>query len=157
VLADPHTGVVFAGAALQSVLIQHPLLRMQALVPGQFLNPLAQVIPHLPAVASQLAEPFDGGAGQNTHPVPHAVVLVFGWQSPPQACCPDRQTPLHAFALGMHAPEHSCIPLGHAGWQASPSQVTVPPVGAVQGAHDESSTGPHVATALLSTHLPAHW
>ena len=155
-MADPHTGVAFAGAALQSVLIQHPPVGMQAFVPAQFLKPLVQVIPHLPAVASQLAEPFDGGAGQDTHAVPHAAVLVFAWQIPPQACCPGGHTPLHALALGMQAPAHSCIPLGQTGWHASPSQVTVPPVGATQAVQDESSTGPHVATTLLSTHLPPH-
>jgi hypothetical protein len=64
--------------------------------------------------------------------------------------------PSQAFAFGMHAPRHSFIPAGHAGWQARPSQVTVPPVGVMQGMHDALSFGPQLATILLSTHLPPH-
>lgn len=39
------------------------------------------------------------------------------------------QTPMHAMAFAMHAPLHSLLPSGHAGTQARPSQVTLPPLG----------------------------
>lgn len=46
---------------------------------------------------------------------------------PLQLCCPVGHTPLHAFAVGMHAPAHSLLVEGQVGTQASPSQVTMPP------------------------------
>jgi hypothetical protein len=58
----------------------------------------------------------------------------------------------------MHAPEHSLVVLVHAGWQASPLQLTVPPVGTW---HAEHEVGPQFAVDVLSTHLPVevagHW
>lgn len=56
----------------------------------------------------------------------------------------------------MHAPAHSLVVLVQAGTQASPSQVTVPPVGTWHGVQDVESLGPQVATALFETHLPPH-
>ena len=63
---------------------------------------------------------------------------------------------MQAFAVGMHAPAHSLVVLVQAGTQASPSQVTVPPVGAWHGVQDVESFGPQVATALFDTHFPPH-
>jgi len=86
VLADPHTAVVFAGSAVQSVLAQQPLDGMHKVVPGQFLKPLAQVMPQAPVVALQVADPFACGVVHWTQLGPHAVVLVLAWQIPAQAC-----------------------------------------------------------------------
>jgi hypothetical protein len=158
VFAVPHTPVVFAGPPVQSALVQHPAVAMHRLVLAHRLKPVLHAMPQVPAAPPvQVADPFAAGDGQDPQLVPQNVVLVSGWQIPLQLCCPVMHTPLHAFAVAMHAPRHSFIPVGHAGWHARPSQVTVPPpVGAWQGMQDASSLGPHVATALLSTHLPPH-
>ena len=77
-------------------------------------------------------------------------MLAQGW-------VPVPHTPLQAIAFAMHAPLQTLLPVGHAGRQARPSHVTVPPpVGAWQAVHDVLSFGPQVAMALLSTHLPPH-
>jgi len=156
VFAVPHTPVVLGGPLVQSAVLQHPEVGMQSVVPGQFLNPELQAILHLPLVASQAAEPFDVGVGHDVQVEPQKVVLVSDWQMPLQLCDPVGQTPLQAFAVGMQAPAHSLVVLVQAGTHASPSQVTVPPVGAWHGVHDVVSFGPQVATALLLTHLPPH-
>ena len=126
--ADPHTPVVLAGPLLQSALVQQPAVAMHRLVPGQFLNPPTQPIVHLP-VASQIADPLAAGAGHATHAVPQKLVLVSAWQMPLQLCMPPEHIPLQAFAAGMQTPAHSFMPFGQAGMHASPSQVTLPPVG----------------------------
>ena len=158
VFAVPHTPVVLAGPPVQSALVQHPAVGMHRFVLGHSLKPVLHAIPQVPAAPPvQVAAPLDAGTGQDAQLVPQNVVLVSGWQMPLQLCCPDAQTPLQAFAVGMQPPRHSFIPAGHVGWHARPSQVTVPPlVGTWQGMHDASSLGPQVATALLSTHLPPH-
>jgi hypothetical protein len=156
VFAVPQTPVVLAGALVQSAGPQQPVVGMHSEVPGQFLKPELQTMLHLPLVGSHDAEPFDAGVGQDVQLGPQKLVLVSAWQIPPQLCEPAGQTPLQAFAVGMHAPAHSLVVLVHAGTQASPSQVTVPPVGAWHAVQDVESLGPQVATALFETHLPAH-
>ena len=111
---------------------------------------------HLPVVGLQAAEPFDAGVGHDVQVAPQKLVLVSDWQMPLQLCDPVAQTPLHAFAVGIQAPAHSLVVLVQAGTQASPSQVTLPPVGAWHAVHDVESFGPQVAVALFSTHLPPH-
>lgn len=148
--------MVFAGALVQSVLVQQPVVGMHSVVPGQFLKPEAQTMLHLPLVGSQDAEPFEAGVAHEVHVAPQKLVLVSDWQMPLQLCVPVGQTPLHAFAVGMQAPAHSLVVLVQAGTQANPSQVTLPPVGAWHGVHDVKSFGPHVATALFITHFPPH-
>lgn len=152
--ADPHTPVVLAGPLVQSVGPQQPEVGMHSVVPGQFLNPELQTMLHLPLVALQAADPFDAGVGHDVQVEPQKLVLVSDWQMPLQLCEPVGQTPLQAFAVGMQAPAHSLVVLVQAGTHASPSQVTVPPVGAWHAVHDVVSFGPQVATALLLTHLP---
>jgi hypothetical protein len=156
VFAVPHTPVVFAGPLVQSAGLQQPVVGMHRVVPGQFLKPELQTMLHLPLVESHDAEPFDAGVGQEVQLGPQKLVLVSAWQIPLQLCDPVGQTPLQAFAVGMHAPAHSLVVLVQAGTQASPSQVTVPPVGVWHGVQDVESFGPHVATALFETHLPPH-
>lgn len=141
---------------MQSALVQQPDIGMQSCVPVQFLKPELQAMLHLPVVGSQAAEPFEVGVGQETHVVPQKLVLVSDWQRPLQLCVPIGQRPLQAFVLGMQAPAHRMLPLGHAGTQASPLQETVPPVGAWHAVQDVESVGPHVATSVFFTHLPLH-
>lgn len=76
---------------------------------------------------------------------------------PEQLCVLAGHIPLQAIVGAIQAPLHSLL-LPQSGTQASPSQVTVPPVpvGAWQAVHEVLSVGPQVATALLSTHLPPH-
>ena len=155
-LAVPHTPVVFAGPLVQSAALQQPVVGMQSVVPGQFLKPELQTMLHVPVVELQDAEPFAAGVGQDVQLGPQKLVLVSAWQIPPQLWDPVGQTPLQAFAVGMHAPAHSLVVLVQAGTQASPSQVTVPPVGAWHAVQDVASFGPQVATALFETHLPPH-
>jgi hypothetical protein len=114
VFAVPHTPVVFAGLLVQSALVQQPAVGMHRLVPGQFLNPVLHAIPHVPPV--QLAEPLDAGVGQETQVDPQKLVLVSGWQTLLQGWLGVgvMHTPPQAFAVGMHAPKHSFIPVGQA-------------------------------------------
>ena len=154
--AVPHTPVVFGGPLVHSVEAQQPVVGMHGRVPGQFLKPALQAMLHLPLVGSQAAVPFEVGVGQDVQAAPQKLVLVSDWQIPLQLCVPVGQIPLQAFALGMQAPAHTLVPLGHAATQASPSQVTVPPVGARHAVQEVESFGPQVATALLLTHFPAH-
>ena len=154
--AVPHTAMLLAGPLVHSALVQQPVAGTQRLVPGQFLKPAVQVMRHEPepVVVSQTAPPFDAGVGQDWHAAPQKAVLVSARQVPLQLCIPAGQTPLQALAPGIHALTHSLVGAGQAGTQASPSQVTEPPVGAWQAEHDSESFGPQVASALLSTHLP---
>jgi hypothetical protein len=156
VFADPQTPVVFGGPLVQFALVQQPVVGTHRAVPEQFMKPELQTMLHLPVVGSQEAEPLEAGVGQEVQLAPQKLVLVSAWQIPPQLCDPVAQTPLQAFALAMHAPAHSLVVLVHAGTQASPSQVTVPPVGVWHAVHDVESFGPQVATALFDTHFPLH-
>jgi hypothetical protein len=154
VFAVPHTPTVFAGPLVQSALLQHPAVATHRLVPGQILKPVLQAIAQAPPV--HVAVPFEVGGVQALQPAPQKLVLVSDWQTPLQLWVPVGHAPLQAIALPMHAPLHSLEPLGQAGTHARPSHVTVPPpVGAWQAVQDVLSLGPHVATALLLTHLPA--
>ena len=72
--AVPHNPIVFAGWAVQSALVQQPVLGTHRLVPGQFLNPLLHVMPQVPA--EQTALPFEAGAVQPLQPAPQNEVLV---------------------------------------------------------------------------------
>jgi hypothetical protein len=65
--AEVHIRDVPLGPAGQSPSEQQPELAMQTLVPGQFLNMLLHVTPHIPPV--QVAPPF-AGTVHDTHPVP---------------------------------------------------------------------------------------
>jgi hypothetical protein len=157
VLAAVQVPVLLAGPPVQSALVQQlpAAVGIHRLVPGQFLKLELHEMPQFPLV--QLAVPLADGVGQALHEAPQKLVLMSGWQMPPQLCDPAGQTPLHALVVGMHAPAHSLVLAGHAGTQARPSQVTVPPpVGATHASHDVTSVGPQVATALLSAHWPLH-
>lgn len=119
------------------------------------MKALLHAMVHVPVEALQTAIPFDGGAGQTLQPAPQKLVLVSDWQMPEQLCVPVGHVPLHAIALGMHAPLQSLLVEGQDDPQARPSQDAVPPpLGAWQAVHDVLSFGPQVARALLSTHLP---
>jgi hypothetical protein len=154
-LAVPQTPTVLAPPLVQSALMQQPVEGTQRLVPGQFLKPLLQAMWH-PVVGSQVAEPFAAGVGHEMQLAVQKLVLVSDWQIPPQLCVPVPHMPLQAFEVGMQLPAQSLVVLVHAGTQASPSQVTLPPPGATHAEHDVPSLGPQVATAMLSTHLPLH-
>jgi hypothetical protein len=88
-----------------SVLLQQLDVGTQVVVPAQFLKLVLQPMPQL--VPSQVACPFDGGAGQAEQRVPQELGLVFDWQSPLQLCVPDEQVPLQALLFGMQAPLQS--------------------------------------------------
>ena len=126
-MALPQVPVVFAGPVVQSALVQQPAVATHRLVFGQFLNPMLQVIPHIPVVALHTAMPFDIGDAQPLQAGPQKLVLVSDWQTPAQLCVPVGHMPLQAIALAMHAPLHNLLPVGHDGTQARPSHVTIPP------------------------------
>jgi len=141
---------------VQSAAVQHAgaVFAAQVDVPGHSREVLSQVMPHIPPL--QVAWPCEAGAGQAKHCVPHEPVSVSDRQMPLQLCVPLGHDPLQAMVLAMQAPLQILLPVGHAGLHASPSQVTVPPVGAAQAEHDVLSLGPQVAGALLSTQAPLH-
>ena len=82
--AVPHTPVVFGGPLVHSPLLQHPVMGMHSVVPGQFLNPALQAMLHAPVVAVHTAEPFAAGVGHDVHDGPQKLVLVSDWQMPLQ-------------------------------------------------------------------------
>src|SRR5690606_1051673 len=54
----------------------------------------------------------------------------------------------------MHSPKQATSPLGQLGTHCVPSQVTSPPVGAIQGS---SQATPQVSTAVSLTQVSPHW
>ena len=80
-------------------------------------------------VPSQVAAPLVG-TGHTAQLVPQAAALFARQKVSGQARVPTGQAPMQAIASSMQAPWHSFLPPGHAGMQATPSQVTVPAVGA---------------------------
>ena len=142
--------------AVQSAAVQHAgaVFAAQVDVPGHRREVLSQLTPHIPPL--QVAVPCKPAAGQAKHCVPHDAVSVSDRQMPLQLCVPLGHDPLQAVLLEMQAPLQILLPDGHAGLHASPSQDTVPPVGAAQAEHEVLSLGPQVATALLSTQAPLH-
>jgi hypothetical protein len=103
-------------------------------------------------VPSQVVALAPVGLGHDVHKVPHESMLALDLQSPWQLWVPAGQVPSHAAVLAMHAPAQSFIPAGHAGTQAVPSQVTVPPIGSWQLMHD---VVPQLPTSRLLTQRPA--
>jgi len=83
--------------------------------------------------------------------VPHESTLVFDAHTPLQSCVPFGHTPEQAADAATQAPAHGFIPEGQAGTHAVPLHVTVPPVGAWQGVHDEV---PQLPVAVLLTQTP---
>ena len=105
----------------------------------------------------QDAAPLVVGDGQAEQRSPQEPTSPFGWQMPLQLCLPDAQVPPQAAAASMHAPLHSCIPVGQTDAHASPLQVALPPVGTGHAVHD---VVPHVALSALLTHfagVPHRW
>ena len=148
-LAVPHTPVVLAGPAVQSVLAQQPAVATHLVVIGQFLKPGSQLIPQAPVAALHTAAPFDAGAAQLLQPRPQKLVLVLGWHTPLQLCIPVSHIPLHGVALGMQAPLHSLNPFAQVVHRPAPVQVKFPPHDAAAGA-----TQAPLAQAPAATRLP---
>lgn len=119
---------------------------MQVVVPGQFLNPEAQAMPQL--VPSQVALPFDGGAGQAEHRLPQEATLVSDEQVPLQSWVPSRQVPPQDCVVLRQAPEQIRWSVGQVVPQATPLQVAVPPAGTGQAVHN---VAPQFAVSRLST------
>ncbi len=102
---------------------------MQA--PLHSLKPVLQSKPQLPV---QLASEFAGTA-QLAHVGPHSVTSLSATHRPEQSCVPPGHMPVQAALFAMQLPAHSFCPVGHVAPQVVPSQVAVPPVGAVHGVH----------------------
>ena len=127
-----HVATPLAGC-VQSEVMQQPLTGMH--VEPHCLYPALQTKPHWPLLL-QVAIVALAGTGHGVHDVPHEFTLVLSKQLPLHSCVPLGQLPLHAMLVGIHAPKHSFWPFGHEPPQAVPSQVAVPPVGAVHGVQD---------------------
>ena len=84
--------------------------------------------------------------------VPHELVLVLGWQVPPQSWLPAAHEPMHEAAESMHTPKHAFWPDGQVPLQDVPSQVAVPPVRGGHAMHDV----PQVATSVLLAQVDPH-
>jgi hypothetical protein len=114
-------------------------------------NPVAQTKPH--AVPSQVAWVALAGTGHGVHDVPQACSSSGDRQSPEQACVPVGQLPHDVPASGdTQAPWHRIFPVGQEAPQAIPSQVAVPPAGALHGVQ----APPQVLGSLFDTQAPAH-
>jgi hypothetical protein len=100
---------------------------------------------------TQLALPFEAGAGQAVHRVPQVAGAVSDEQMPLQLCSPARHIPLQARLLAMQAPLHTYWPAGHWVPHDRPSHVAEPPVGTAHAAHD---VVPQLEVRLLATHGP---
>lgn len=132
--------------------VQQALFATHVVVPGQFLNPLAQAMAQ--SVPSQVALPFDGGLAQAEHRAPHEATAVLDRQDVPlHAWVPEGQLPSHGAVVAMQAPLHNRWPLGHVAEQATPLQLVVPPVGT---AHAVQDVAPQLAVKRLSTQRPPH-
>jgi hypothetical protein len=111
-----------------------------------------QVTPQL--WPSQAALPL-AGVPHAVHALgPHELVLSSERHRPLQLWVPDGHWFAHACPAGMQAPEHSFWPVRQVPPHAMPSQVAVPPVGAVHATHDT----PQVSGARFDTQaLPHRW
>ena len=89
--------------------------------------------PQTPSV--QVACPLVG-TGHCVHDVPHCSALVSDTHTPSQLWAPVGHVPSQARSSAMHAPLQILLPVGQAGMQETPLQLTVPPVGAVHGVHE---------------------
>jgi hypothetical protein len=149
-----HAAVPFASVGQLTQLFPQPVGSLSAAqrtatpvphwwVPAAHVKP--QVVPlHVVALAPV-------GFGHAMHDVPQVSTAVFGAQMPLQSCVPVAQAPEHADAASMHIPAHSFVPVGHAGMQLAPSQVTVPPAGSWHAMHD---VVPQLPTSRLLTQRP---
>jgi hypothetical protein len=117
---------------VQSALEQQAVDGMQ--VAPHILYPELQVKLQTPLV--QVAAVALAGTGHGVHEVPQELTLVSSKQLPLQLWVPGVQLPLHAMLTLMQAPKQSCCPFGQEPPHEVPSQVALPPVGAVQGVQD---------------------
>lgn len=108
----------------------------------------SQLITQVPLL--QPADPCDAAPGQGEQRPPHVLTSLFDTHIPLQLCVFAGHWPLQAWLLLMHWPLQIFWPLGQAGTQLTPSQLTDPPDGDWQALHEL----PQVATALFCTHLP---
>jgi hypothetical protein len=129
----------------QSAAVQHLPAGMQAC--SHRLNPGEQVKSQL--VPLQVATPLSGIA-QGAQLTPHEFTLTLLRHWPAQSCVPMAQLFMQGEVMGIQLPAQSACPTGHAAPQLWPSQVAVPPVGAVQAVQEV----PQLAGNVLSTHLP---
>jgi hypothetical protein len=102
------------------------------------------------ALFTQTAFIAFGGTGHGVHDVPHELTLSSAKQLPLQSCVFAGHMPLHAIDDGMHVPAHSFWLAGQAPPHCVPSQVAVPPVGAVHGVQDMLQ----LSVLVLETHAP---
>jgi hypothetical protein len=76
------------------------------------------------------------GARHGAQLAPQKLTSSTGTHMPLQSRCPEGQTPLQAWLVGMQAPAHSFVPWGHSAPHRVPSQVAFPPMGTGQGVHE---------------------
>jgi hypothetical protein len=146
--------IVPAAPAVHSELAQQlgRALATQRFVPAQLRKLPLQLMPH--AVPLHVAVPLAGG--EHAWQVDPQALTSFGLQKPLQLrVLATVHVPPHAMLLSMQTPwQMYWLELVQTGMQLTPSQLTVPPVGAVQaGPHDNV---PQVLTSLLLTHLLPH-
>jgi hypothetical protein len=148
-----HAAVPFESVGHDRHDVPHPVgsssaaHRAEVPVPHRWV-PLPHVKSH--AVPSQLVPTAPVGRGQVVQLAPQELVLLFAAQMPLQLWVPDGQTPEQAAAASIQEPVQTFIVVGHAGWHAVPSQVTLPPVGAAQAVQD---TGPQLPVLLSLTQV----
>ena len=112
-----------------------------------------QVTPHV--VPLQLAVPFAGGGAHVWQFVPQYEVLL-DWHVPPQLCSGAVHIPLQARPAAMHRPLHRLKFKLHFGTQLTPSQLTVPFAGWVQGVALPQAVVPQLLMSVLATHFVPH-
>jgi len=117
----------------------------QACEPAAHTNP--QVFP------SQVAWVAPAGTGHGVQDVPQACSSSVDRHSPEQKWVPVAQV-VHDWAMSgvTQEPWHNVLPVGQAAPHDVPSQVAVPPGGALQGVQ----APPQVLGSVLDTQAPAH-
>src|SRR5437868_3815111 len=95
----------------------------------------------------QVAIPL-GGAGQGAHEPPHELTELSSAHSPLQSWVPAGHWPMHDCPIGRHEPTHSLRSAGQVPLHEVPSQVAVPPTGALHGVQD----WPHDIALVLLAH-----
>jgi hypothetical protein len=151
-LVPSHVAVAFAGGtqAVHEEVPQLAVLELDAHAAPQAWKPVAQVKPQL--VPSQVEVELAGGV-HGMHAIrPHELTLVLDAQIAPHGWDPVGQSLLHGTLGSMQAPAHRRLLAGQVPPQANPSQVAVPPVGAVHAVQEV----PQVATLVFEAQLWPH-
>lgn len=148
------TPVVPVGPPVHSELAQQAgaAAPTQRLVPAQLRKLLLHEMPQ--DVPLQVAWPLAGGTGHCWQVGPQ-YMLSLARQNPLQLWSLPMHWPMQAMLLSMQAPwQMYWFELVHVGIQLTPSQLTLPPVGAEHaGPHD---VAPQVLRSLLKTQWLLH-